>query len=181
MSAVAMPRELLLTPELQLRIKNFVIAGAPIPEACLACGVGWSTAKVWMRRGRAGEEPYVGFTQAMSEAKALHLTGCKLIVMSAAKGGDWKAAAWLIDRREMQQQREMQLRNTRPDDPNGPPRPPPPLAPMPDADDEERVVLLYPVPVPYGAHVSQLQLAPGHSIDTEGTDVTDDPEDDEET
>lgn len=140
-------------------IKGYVTVGCSIPVACEAAGVKWSTAKNWLDKGKRGVQPYVLFADEMRRAQAMHKVGTRLIIMNAAKKGDWRAAAYLDERREKREERQREA-----------------SAPLPE---DERVVLLYPVPMPMGGDVSQLQLAHGHAIDTEGHDTTkgDDDED----
>lgn len=87
-----------LTPETQAKIAGYVNAGAPIPSACAAASVSWNTVKVWLARGKLGEQPYADFVDAMEQAKGRWVAGS---VMRITKAGDsdWKAAAWLLERR----------------------------------------------------------------------------------
>lgn len=81
-------------------IARLVNAGVPIPQACEASGVRWSHASHWMRKGRGEDarEPYTSFYQAMMEAKARWEAGAVMRITAAGKD-DWKAAAWLLERR----------------------------------------------------------------------------------
>jgi hypothetical protein len=133
-------------------IAGYVTAGATIPHACEAAGVKWTTAKNWMEKGKKGLYPFTLFREAMAEAKALHRVGLRLVIMGAAKRGDWRAAAYLEAHREFTDAHNASGQGRHPQ-------------PLPDPN-EERVVLLYPVPMPEGADISQLQLLPGHAIET---------------
>ncbi len=93
-----MPRNTNLTLEVQAQIARYVNAGAPIPHACEAVGVPWPTCKDWLRKGRKGIKPYAAFVAAMKQAKAAHATGSVLCVTKAG-GKDWRAAAWILERR----------------------------------------------------------------------------------
>lgn len=88
----------LCTPEMRGKICKLVNAGAPLPYACEAAGMSWNTVKVWLRRGRAGEEPYATFVQEWKAAKAAWVAGSVLRVTKAGER-NWKAAAWLLERR----------------------------------------------------------------------------------
>lgn len=153
------PREPPWTPVQLKAIAGYVTAGATVPNACIAAGVKWSTAKNWMERGKKGAMPYVLFREAMREAKALHRVGLKLIIMGAAKKGDWRAAAHLEAHLEGCDAHNEKLRRRRLDEP------------LPPDPDHEHVVLLYPVPMPPGADISQLSLPPGSVIETTATPV----------
>ena len=87
-----------LTPEIQTKVAGYVNAGAPIPMACTAAGLSWNTAKEWLARGRRGEQPYDEFVAAMAEAKARWVAGSTMRITKASQK-DWKAAAWLLERR----------------------------------------------------------------------------------
>jgi hypothetical protein len=157
-------------------IRGYVTAGCPIPVACEAAGVKWTTAKHWLEKSKKGISPFTEFGDAMRKAQAMHRVGTKLIIMSAAKKGDWRAAAYLEERYERAQEKKREaeaLNQPPPEDDTA-------AAAAAIGDEDDRVVLLYPVPMPRGAHVSQLQLVPGHAIDTEGTDTTNAEEGDHE-
>lgn len=94
-----MARKTKLTPETQEAICQRVTLGATIPAACKASGVSWNTAKDWLRRGREGKQPYAAFVEAIDEAKAKWEVASNLVITKAAKKGDWKAAAWALERR----------------------------------------------------------------------------------
>lgn len=87
-----------LTPETQQRICGFVQAGAPLPYACVAAGIPWRTCKQWLQRGRRGEQPYAAFVDAWHAAKATWVAASVMRV-TAAGAKDWKATAWLLERR----------------------------------------------------------------------------------
>jgi hypothetical protein len=93
-----MPRKTRLTPELQKQICGFVNAGAPIPHACEAAGVPWYTCKDWLKKGRAGRRPYAEFVEAIEEAKGKWVAGATMRITKAS-AEDWRAAAWLLERR----------------------------------------------------------------------------------
>lgn len=94
-----MARKTSYTPEIGDRIAKLVNAGAPIPRACEASHVSWNTAKTWIKRGRDGIEPYTSFVTLIEEAKAAWVCGATMRITKASEK-DWKAAAWLLERRE---------------------------------------------------------------------------------
>lgn len=156
-AAVSRPGpETTLSAELQRVICGYVNAGATIPHAAEAAGVRWDVCKRWIARGRKGIEPYAAFVEELSKARAMYRVATRLCIVNAAKKGDWRAAAYL----------EQQLQPVRTRD--GAQQPTPPVQDV----LEERVVLLYPVPMPEGASMSDLQLPEGHAIETTGEDVT---------
>lgn len=101
----------LCTPELTKRICDFVQAGAPLPHACAAAGISWNTVKVWLRRGKAGEEPYATFRREWKIAKGKWVAGSVLRVTKAADRS-WQAAAWLLERRVPEFRRPTQHEHT---------------------------------------------------------------------
>lgn len=104
-----------LTPDVQTQICNYCAAGAPLPYACSAAGIPWPTCKVWLKRGRAGEQPYAAFVAAWQRAKAAWVAGSVLRVTKAADK-DWRAAAWLLERRvaEFQPRAKHQMEHSGP-------------------------------------------------------------------
>jgi len=54
----------------------------------------------WINSGDAGDERYVPLARAIHEAEADFEGELAAIVYGAARGGDWKAAAWCLERRQ---------------------------------------------------------------------------------
>jgi len=74
--------------------------GATHVLAAKAAGVSYETLRNWLRRGR--EQPrgaYNNFRLAVDRAKARGALSCLGVIQGAAKAGDWKPAAWLLERR----------------------------------------------------------------------------------
>jgi hypothetical protein len=160
-TAIDAGRKPLLTPAVSALIVQFVSGGSPLPTACEAAGVKWGTAKRWVARGRKGDEPYASFVDGISQAKALRRAALELVITNSAQRGDWRAAVIALDREQAQQEHNARLRLQR----HG-------------GRGNDRVILLYPVPVPLGAELSQLRLVPGHAIDTAGCELDAAPDDD---
>ena len=93
-----MGRLTILTASCQAEICKYVRAGAPLPQACEAAGISWNTAKEWLRRGKAKERPYAAFVAACRQAKARWAVAQTISITKAAPK-DWKAGAWLLERR----------------------------------------------------------------------------------
>lgn len=91
-----MPRPCSCTPEAIAAIKAHVLNGSPIPIACEAAGYLWTTVKNWLEFGNKGREPYATFVAEMNEAKAKWAASATASVHTA---NDWKAQAWLLERR----------------------------------------------------------------------------------
>lgn len=93
-----MVAKLKLTPDAQRRICDFVQAGVPIPQAASAAGFSWNTVKDWLKKGREGKKPFVGFLVATQEAKAKWVAAATMRITKAG-AKSWKADAWLLERR----------------------------------------------------------------------------------
>jgi hypothetical protein len=86
--------------------------GLPIDDACAAVGIDDSTFQRWMRKGEKAlkarepkpeDQPFrefcAGVKKARSLGKLVHLTTIeKASTGTAGNPGDWKAAAWLLER-----------------------------------------------------------------------------------
>ncbi len=112
--------------------------------AAPAVGVSWNTCKEWLSKGRDGLEPYAQFVADVEQAKARWATNMVLSI-SAASRNDWRAAAYMLERRVPGFYRPDQH--------------------AANATPHERVVLLYPVPMPLGAEPQTLVLQPGHAFE----------------
>lgn len=93
-----MPTPSKLTAELTRQICGYVNGGVPLPTACGACGISWNTVATWLKKGRNGEKPYDEFVAAVERAKHQWEAAAAIRVTKAADK-DWKAAAWLLERR----------------------------------------------------------------------------------
>lgn len=93
-------RKTKLTPERQAQIINAVRAGAYIETAAAAAGINKETLYAWLKRGN--QEPngiYAAFVEAMHEATAQAEIRDVLTLSKAAADGDWRAAAWRLERK----------------------------------------------------------------------------------
>lgn len=88
-----------LTPEVQAKIVQALRLGATWTIACQAAGISLSSARAWKALGRANRKPYVEFLLAASKAEAEGALIALGIVGKAARGGDRRAAQYLLDRR----------------------------------------------------------------------------------
>lgn len=67
-------------------------------DAARYAGIGYTTFKNWMVRGRAGEKPYAAFLSSMEKAEADAVIRNVAIIQKAA-GVSWQAAAWWLERK----------------------------------------------------------------------------------
>jgi hypothetical protein len=110
-----MTRPRKLTPETHERIVGAVREGNQLHVAAAYAGVSKSTFKEWCQRGRCGEEPFFAFIEALDEAMAAAEVSTVAVVDVAAKEGDWKAAAYLLDRRDSLKSMRLARMKTRED------------------------------------------------------------------
>lgn len=107
-----------LTPEVQERIVGAIRGGAYNETAALFAGISESTFYKWLQKGNEAREQeiepenseYLQFLQAIEKAQADTEIENLLVVRGAAQGKptkegvpgeaqDWKAAAWLLERK----------------------------------------------------------------------------------
>jgi hypothetical protein len=89
-----------LTPERQTMIVDAIRGGVPPETAAAYAGIDESTFYRWLRRGR-GEDPeplYATFAAEVQTALAEWEIRDVLLIGDAARG-DWRAAAWRLERR----------------------------------------------------------------------------------
>ena len=101
-----------LTPERAQAIALAVSEGHYLQHAAAAAGVARSTVHSWLARGRAareqldrggepqpGEEPYLDFLEALEGAEKCAAELGIAPIRAAMERGDWRAAAWYLERR----------------------------------------------------------------------------------
>jgi hypothetical protein len=74
---------------------------APIELACDATRVSLSAYHDWIKRGETGEEPYATFRVEALAARANYAVNRLTQIHKASESdcdGDWKAAAWYLER-----------------------------------------------------------------------------------
>lgn len=91
------------TKEMVKAMAEAISSGLSVERACCRCGISTETYAIWRRRGKAGEEPFLNFLQAMERAKAVReeewLADIRAAAKEDAKGHrQWQAAAWLLER-----------------------------------------------------------------------------------
>lgn len=89
-----------LTPAVQKAIVTALEGGNTHRTAAHLAGIGPSTMRDWMRRGRDGEAPFDAFVAAVKKAVSTGEGELVAIIRSAAADPKyWTAAAWLLERR----------------------------------------------------------------------------------
>lgn len=107
-----MARPIKLTPDVQQKIVEAIKMGNYIETAAAYAGISKNTLYDWMKRGarekeritgtnrkpKAGEAPFVQFSDAIEKAMADAEVRDVLIIANAAKE-NWQAAAWRLERK----------------------------------------------------------------------------------
>ena len=93
-----MGRPTKLTPKVRDAICEGIRLGMTYKHAAMAAGITERTFYHWVERGKNGDEPYAQFLQALSGAEAEGIRK-NLDAIQGASEKDWRAAAWLLERR----------------------------------------------------------------------------------
>lgn len=93
-------RPSLLTPERETRLLARIAEGLPLRQAANLAGMSYETLNRWRIQGEAkGAKPeFRHFWQSLRKAQALAMERLVSRIQKAARK-DWKAAAWLLERR----------------------------------------------------------------------------------
>lgn len=87
-----------LTPAVEETILRHLRTGGYRSHAAMAAGIGSSTFDEWMQRGADGERPYADFYTKVQKAQAESALRNQSIITRAAVAGDWRAAAYSLER-----------------------------------------------------------------------------------
>jgi hypothetical protein len=88
-----------LTPEARDRLCRAIRAGCSLKDAALCAGIDRATLQRWLARGRAEQAgEYCDLCGAVTRARAECEVRCLALINRAARK-DWRAAAWLLERR----------------------------------------------------------------------------------
>lgn len=89
-----------LTPEKITTICGFVARGTTPDRAATLANVPATTWRDWKTWGAAGREPYCSAVAQVFAAEAAALAESESRIRAAGAGGEWKADAWLLERRD---------------------------------------------------------------------------------
>lgn len=84
------------------RICDAVAAGNTRRCAAATAGIAYATMKLWVQRGKKGEQPYLAFLARLEKADAEAEEAAVKEILVAARDGSWQAAAWWLERRRRQ-------------------------------------------------------------------------------
>ncbi len=104
-------RKTKLTPETQEKICKYIKTGYTIEQSCALAGIGVSTYYAWKEKGKTAKRgKFREFLEAVKNAEKIAEAKYLAIITKAAVGdplkgvkGDWKAAAWYLERRNPKQ------------------------------------------------------------------------------
>ena len=95
-----MPRPTKLNAKRADQICDYLAQGHTREVAAQACGIVSTTLYRWMKRGeRQPDGPYGEFCRALKRADLEAELACLRQIKEAAQNGDWRAAAWMLERR----------------------------------------------------------------------------------
>ena len=89
----------LLKPAVRAKLLEALKAGATHQIACDYAGIGGRTFYRAMAWAREGVPEWVGFDLEVDAASSTCAVAALAIVRKTAMGGNWQAAAWLLERR----------------------------------------------------------------------------------
>jgi hypothetical protein len=79
-------------------VEAFNLGETSTAIACAYAGIAETTLEGWLERGRAGEDGFREFADAVERAKAQAVIVNRAVMRKAAQAGHWQAAAWWLDR-----------------------------------------------------------------------------------
>lgn len=86
--------------EVVIRLEQALRQGASIKDACKYAGISHSTFHKWKNLAQHEDAPdeYLAFLDRITRARSRAQVGLLAMIEKAAKGGDWRAAAWKLER-----------------------------------------------------------------------------------
>lgn len=90
------------TAEVEKAILDALAAGASIRSACGAAGIGTTTFYRWLSQAEGADAPehFRAFRDASTRARSQARVAYAAVIRRAANEGDWRAAAWFLERSE---------------------------------------------------------------------------------
>lgn len=93
-----MARPTKLTPELTREISTYIRDGNSPTISATLVGISPSTYFNWMSKGSNQEPRFMEFSESIERAKAQSIVNRLAHIARAADSGNWRAAAWLLER-----------------------------------------------------------------------------------
>lgn len=89
-----------LTPHLKARVCRLIAMGVPVDVSVAACGISKSVYYKWMALGNSNRAGiYHEFVEDIHRSTAISHSRMSLFIGQAASKGDWRAAAFHLERR----------------------------------------------------------------------------------
>lgn len=99
-----MPRPTKLTPDLTDKLVRAIKAGNRLDVAARYAGISETTYHRWMQEGETAKSGAKReFWETVMEARAIAEVSAVSVILSAARSGSWRAAAWWLERRYPQE------------------------------------------------------------------------------
>ena len=93
-----MARPVKLTPELTQEITTYIRDGNSPTISATLVGISPSTYFNWMSKGSNQEPRFMEFLESIKRANAQSIVNRVALIARAADSGNWRAAAWLLER-----------------------------------------------------------------------------------
>jgi hypothetical protein len=87
------------TPDVTRRLVEAFRVGATHAIACEYAGIVKETMYQWFEKAAQGREPYVTCAAQVKRSQGVAAVGWLAKIEQAASAGDWRAAAWKLERR----------------------------------------------------------------------------------
>lgn len=95
-----MGRRTKLTDEIKDKLVEAIEAGATYQIAAHYAGIGESTLYLWLKQGREGKgKAKIDLLEVLKRAESKGAISNLSVINRAASDGNWKASAWLLERR----------------------------------------------------------------------------------
>ena len=89
-----------LTKDIQNKIVQAIQSGATYELSAQYAGIATSTFYLWLKHGREQKgKKHIEFLEAIKRAESMGAIANLGLIQKAAKDGDWKASAWILERR----------------------------------------------------------------------------------
>jgi len=97
-------RPCLLTPERRIRLLNGIREGLPLKQSAMLAGISYESLNRWRIAGEAEDArpEFRHFCQSLRQAQAVAMQRLVGRIQTASRD-DWKAAAWLLERRHAEE------------------------------------------------------------------------------
>lgn len=89
------------TPDVTARCVAAISEGCTVDDAADLSGISRESVFGWMKRGKTGEEPFLTFFNAVTQARAQAKVEAIKRVREGVTGNgdlDWRASSWLLER-----------------------------------------------------------------------------------